>query len=123
MSTDLMKPRYKVINTYPHSTYQIGETIDGTRAEFLKEHFDSFPHLFQKLEWWMDRTPEELPEYVKRINGFVFKVEYWKGENFKGVPLFSVSDSIDPFGLWDASDYLPATAEEYETYQKLKEKV
>lgn len=87
MSTEeLLKPRYKVIADYPTYTgesrkysHKKGDVIvfdtldevylwkeqesDGTQCS--KDHFDKYPAIFKKLEWWEERADEDMPEYVK----------------------------------------------------------
>lgn len=86
MSTDLMKPRYKVIAPFPQMHF-IGEGGFSTDAIFYPEHknekyfyngvnIDAYPHLFKKLQWFEERKPEDMPEYVKNLNETVFKVSH-----------------------------------------------
>jgi hypothetical protein len=85
---ELLKPRYKVIADYPYSPYKIGDVVSFEKNrnasicqpphynEFsgmnevidhmtTAHEFDSFPALFKKLEWWEDRKPKEIPQYLK----------------------------------------------------------
>lgn len=102
---ELMKPRYKVIAQYPYSSFPNGEIIqDILNPMFL----DMYPHLFQRLEWWEDRKPEDMPKYVKWIHNEskVRKVDSYLGE--KGVVKFEGFDTYNK-----TRNYLPATEEEY----------
>lgn len=68
---ELLKPRYKVIADYPGSQYSAGDilTVIGTEL-YTKgsiEFFEQYPHLFKSLQWWEDRKPEDMPEYVKIV--------------------------------------------------------
>lgn len=56
---ELMQDRYKVIAPYPHmevDQHGVGDIISPYGMGFIfpekvKEQYDSFPHLFKKLEW------------------------------------------------------------------------
>ncbi len=103
----LMKPRYKVINNWPDmdkwnvkqgKTF-VGQVIKMTHKEkgqwyvsvligrVYDAFFDGYPHLFEKLPWYAERSVEEMPEYVKwtkkydadpvREYGDVMKVTQW----------------------------------------------
>lgn len=86
---DLLKPRVKIIASWPGMEFSIGtiftladdsnwdvRTPEGNRAwrRLNDIKFMDYPHLFQKLEWWMERSESEMPEYVTTI-GMVFRVE------------------------------------------------
>ena len=77
---DLMQPRYKVIKMWPDmgpggyfegqiitlsgsSNRQYYAVINGN--DVYDAFFDTFPHLFKKLEWWEERKAEEMPKYVR----------------------------------------------------------
>jgi hypothetical protein len=135
---ELLIERYKVIAPYPHSPYKVGDIIKPNNGRFVltqTTHRDEFgetvrtehlhksdvakyyPHLFQRLEWWEDRKPEEMPGYVKWdykpkvdsevMKNYVRKVEGWQQANY-GV----ITD-----GQTTASrHWLPATLEDYTAY-------
>lgn len=71
-----MQPRYKVIADYPGNEFKVGEILeeahDGARiiSQNTGVYIDwmkvkKYPHLFKPLEWWEDRKPEDMPEFVK----------------------------------------------------------
>lgn len=163
MSADeLLKPRYKVIADYPGNIIPIGsifwddiESINiitptgskSIQSSYPYRHKDKFPHLFKKLEWWEDRKPEEMPEYVKVIRedcvkdtGLYCKVFRWSvyddkfpivtgqyGAELEGyTPLYLVRPELNfpgqVYGRLNATHLLPATAAEYEQYINQKEK-
>jgi len=78
---ELMKPRYKVIADYPNSVFDDNQIIclgemkygqlsygiahDDGMEYFHAQFFIDYPHLFKRLEWWEERTLEEMPKYVK----------------------------------------------------------
>jgi len=94
MSTDLMAPRYKVVADYPHmenDQIEIGDIISPYGMGFMypeevKKMYESFPHLFRKLNWWEERRPEEMPEYVKIVQPpykgeVLYLPDYERGSN------------------------------------------
>lgn len=93
--TDLLKPRYKVIAYYPGSPFEIGEVLElstlppytngngdkelnlyGNENDAVPEEDVIEAHtVFRKLEWWEERKPEEMPEYVEnRFTNVIDKV-------------------------------------------------
>jgi len=88
---DLLKPRYEVIADYPGSEYPVGLVL----VEDLPGHFSyqkdgrnwttrlkdiNYPHLFRKMNWWENRTVEEMPKKVKSMADEkcdVFEIEEW----------------------------------------------
>ena len=139
MSTDeLMMPRYKVINIWPdmgnYGHYQ-GQVITMVKLNngeigwptfkvtFYPAHFENYPHLFKKLEWWEGRKPEEMPLYVKwnynpktdneDVKGLVEKVIKWVQDGHGVVTSGSM--------VIATCHWLPATLAEYENYINQKE--
>ncbi len=136
---DLMKPRYKVIADYPKSPYEIGEILywhntgkawdninEGfyslyqewrpvsTIKVFLPGLIESFPHLFRKLEWWEERTKEEMPEYIYK------KVNFGNGKVFyKTSEVLLLDDAYMKWkfgGGYSRIDFFPATLSDYNNY-------
>lgn len=112
----LLRPRYKVIDSYPSMKgegLEVGSIItcknyDNDFSEKLWcEMNDTYPHLFKKLEWWEERKIEELPEYIK----------YWDTSFY--FPIDRVCKREDaPFNDdWTSSNFQPATKEEYDIYE------
>ncbi len=83
---ELLKPRVRCTGNdkyhFPGSIFSVGDilTIEswdsvsiGTKRFYLPDYFkfniDNYPHLFQKIEWWEDRKPEDMPDYVKTKAG------------------------------------------------------
>jgi hypothetical protein len=75
----LLKPRWKVIAEWPGmEIFSVGDITDlhVVHVGSLGYRPDGFPHLFKKLEWWEERKPKEMPEYiVKACNLFPELVE------------------------------------------------
>lgn len=112
---DLLKPRYKVIADYPNSEFKVGEILGQFAMPINK---DSFTNIFRKLEWWEDRKPEEMPEYVKQKNGntkAVYKVRtHFDFQDDKGWGFVADHDGINRY----YHAYLPATESEYLAYNQ-----
>ena len=140
----LLLDRYKVINPYPNSPYKVGDLIvyspmrssfhitttsyyqDG---ELIKAdnyvpvvELENYTNLFHKLQWWEDRKPEEMPEYVKDLsyrdeagNKFaVYKADFDMNET-SAFFMFLRERSMHPYRP-NEKYFLPATLEEYTTY-------
>lgn len=125
----LMAPRYKVIALWPFTcNYKIGyiihesENLEG--ATFFKTEVHKYPHLFKPLQWWEERLPEEMPEYVKvdpvkrddfigRTRDNIFKVYRWNGA-------YSVISNTNQYESLDNRDFdfIPATEQEYLTFKQ-----
>jgi len=132
---DLLKPRYKVIADYPNSPYEIGDLLTNngsfliTITHFWDEwgelqkqknfHEESdvlkYPHLFKKLKWWEERTPEEIG-YVcfntdtHYLKGKVIRV---LGDGWGNTTLRVDNAKFDLYPKYCT----PITEEEYLTYQ------
>ena len=110
----LMRPRYKVIADYPGNNMAVGKILtfewhaENQRIE-LCFYYDKYPHLFRKLEWWEQRTPEEMPEYVKEADGTVHRITTWAWSDFYKV-FYDLGKPI----LW-SNRCTPATEQEYLT--------
>lgn len=136
----LLRPRYKVIADYPQPPFnEEGDKhkfIEGDILTYLKvnntmtfirtgrcgsmsvgvpciAHPEKYPKIFQKLQWWEERTEEELlglyvkkkysPYICTKVNAPIgFGGKYFVWDNLK--------NSV-PF-----NNYIPITKEEYETY-------
>ena len=113
----LLKPRWKVIADFPDSDYKVGSIEDRDWCKYVNSEDETegivwkisdCPHLFKELEWWEERTIEDLPDYVKYQ-----KLIYKATDKF----LASVSCEKHPsdgIGLnADWGSCLPATEAEY----------
>lgn len=118
---ELLKPRYKVIADYPKSLYEVGTILNaGWRSEDCiycdteGPRWRHYPHLFKPIEWWEERKPEDMPEYVKGNVGSFFRVMKvaHPNQNFR---LFHIEDEIEHRFAYKGQ-YEPATKEDYETY-------
>lgn len=79
-TTRLFKQRFKCLQNFPgNQTFKIGEIYSGntwdlftnegtsTSGHAIKFSFNPelFPMIFKKLEWWEERTEDELPEFLR----------------------------------------------------------
>lgn len=129
MTTDeLMKPRYKQIADYPNSLFKTGdilyifETVEECEAFNTREghaprlnsydQWGKYPDIYQRLQWWQDRLPENMPEYVKDENGIVGKLGERYSRNLKNCVMVTFKEGnaiVNHFKHW-----LPATKDEYD---------
>lgn len=121
----LMRPRYRLSADYPGNSRPIGFvfTMDKkdeegwyTTTGYLQEKFFTmYPHLFKPLSWWEDRAPEEMPKYLKDVNGVIEK-GVWEKSTYKPNTLqFRTENAV-----WQGIDIVmcmfePATEQEYLT--------
>jgi hypothetical protein len=113
---ELLEPRFKVIADYPHSPFTVGAIMDKWNSISPDmQHYGKYPHLFKKLEWWEERQPGEMPEYVKGKKS-VYKVKTY---DFDTDTAFIIgTDGIIRLSLLAfVSRCFPATSEEYEAQQ------
>jgi hypothetical protein len=115
--------RYEVVAEYPSSTYKIGDILHSD-TENMSAFFGKYPNLFRALSWWEHVLMDELPKYVKWVDGSCteyFKVDKWVLEkptldDIEGI-LF-VGDNPYSGGL--VYDYIgeiyPSTYAEYNDY-------
>lgn len=132
MTTDLMTSRYKVINLYPYCQWEVGYILHvdadaelygvdtgypWSKYKVLQGEADKYPNIFQPLPWYAERVLEDMPEYIKHLDGSI---------NRARTHLIAVPEN-DFFGFKDyegeLQDYnftLPATHEEYLTFIQSK---
>lgn len=131
---ELLIPRWKVIAGWPgieNHNCKVGDIIadDGRTAaknqddipQFIVK-WNDYPNLFQPLQWWEGREPEDMPEYTKMVyNGgikFVQKVERWEGFNCAGQPLYRYLNRVGQLSTFCVDELEPATEQEYLTYKQ-----
>lgn len=148
---ELLKPRYKVTAPYPDCPFEVGQIIPMVVKErfpfAFEEHidekeywfsnlykhdecsilyselvFNQYPHLFKPLQWWEDRRPENMPEYVS----YKFMSQS-KPIFLKVIKHFTnLLAAYNQYGFITDNDYhsysktLPATLEEYQEFQSKK---
>ena len=130
---NLLTPRFKVIGSFPDSPFHEKEILDAVKYEENKFYLvrknkknywvSQFPNIFRKLEWWENRTEEEMPKYLKSGMGNdnqIHKIEYWDMSFDK--PIGVVKDlgykkSVCDLGLFkNEYQYQPSTEAEYTDY-------
>ncbi len=123
MTTDeLLKPRYKCIAGWPHMELEnisVGDVLylknAGNSEDVWNSMLSIFPHLFRKLEWWEERLPEDMPQYVKRRHTSRGANQSWIIEKIDGQ--FFVFEEWAQKGFMEL---LPATEQEYLTMEENK---
>lgn len=109
---ELLKPRTKCIAPYPGSKFELGEVMSTEDFEFWTNGDDpkKYPANFKMLEWWEERSPDQMPDYIKD-NGCVYKVR----AHHRGVNKDVFRDDLINYP-WYYTGKLPATREDYEAY-------
>jgi hypothetical protein len=89
---ELLIPRYKLYSTYPGCPFELGcvliqQDLGATNNPYYEVgkygapklpsiyNPENYPNNFIKLNWWEDRTINEYPEYLRDIQGEVYKLE------------------------------------------------
>lgn len=81
-ATELLKPRFEVINTFPYNErFPVGRIIKFPYFDEIDEvwtlssessldhtYFDQYPHLFKKLQWWEHRDISDMPKKVQSLS-------------------------------------------------------
>jgi hypothetical protein len=113
----LLQERAKVIDHWPGmEKYQVGvgdiftlnQMVWMGDTDTVREFVQTYPKLFQLLEWWEDRPTEDLPKYLCSVlnKQFVERVNYYMLDT-KNVLL---DTHITPLPL---KFFVPATEQEY----------
>jgi hypothetical protein len=146
---ELLRDRYRVIADYPQPPYNVDDDerklIKGDVLLYMRvncimtyrrigkyrhlsvgvpcvSHPEKYPDVFRKLEWWEEREPEDMPEYIKYENMVSMVVGLDPGEplrqvKYNGVGRFHLDNQYQLKGFsW--SEVLPATKDEYEAVNK-----
>lgn len=129
----LLQPRYKVIADYPNRpmAIPIGHilTLDKFGAgKWWHEYTDNepihidegserFPAILSKMEWWEDRQPGELPQYMKsEYYNKVIKCE-WRTYEGGIQGRSNINDEWIDIESCVSFQSVPATETEFITYQ------
>ncbi len=139
---ELMKPRYKVVDSFPFNKfYKVGDilTDDGKTVVTNQDgevmfacEFNNYPNVFQSLEWWEERKIEDMPKYLKQtgmvdgadepIPDWYLKVKKhfnagngeWRDDS---IHIFCIERCERTMGTnMRYSGFEPATEQEYTTY-------
>ena len=114
----LMEPRVKLIAGWPGCQWNIGTVFPENFIGKDKDQVDLYLHLFKRLEWWEERKPEDMPQYLRMIKGSeyfkpgVYHVkEYMAINGWQDVHSGFLSDDNNSLG--STGWFSPATREEY----------
>jgi hypothetical protein len=128
MSTeDLLKPRYKCIVDYPCAIHKVGDIIKTYESamsyavkidvdiDYISEKIclSDYPAIFKKLEWHEERDIKDMPEYAKDLENDLIGKVYRVLE--RGLCI-GFKDNLVHY-----KNCLPATEQEYLTYQQSKQ--
>ena len=128
---DLLQERWKVINDYPNSPFEVGNILvkhpadnsyvfwgssKGTLNPCTRYSLDKYPHLFSLLPWWEERSESELPEYIKYGKGAVYKVFGWNIEDG-----YALGEKGEDYPLWLQPHVTPSDETEYQQYLTSKQ--
>ena len=126
-----LSSRWKVIADYPKSVFNVGDILINNSIypqeyisweDYGKDVYcpNDFPDIFQKLEWWEERSIEDMPEYVKHIGSedgdAPFEINTIHKVVWDRVELCSITPYNDNLGHWNylnVYEVKPATEEEY----------
>ena len=126
---ELMKPRWKAISPtnehYPNSPFTVGDIYSESAIQFSTgDNAIGYPHLFQPLPWYAERTVEEMPGFVKSDDEdqFVLKVEkYLLHKESKNIWAFEyLWENESDIKRMSLNGWIPCTSHDYETYLKSK---
>lgn len=131
----LLSPRYKVIADYPGSHFDVGDTllylklnsaytyrrIGGIKHKSWEsigqptfKSPESFPHIFRLMDWWEERTPEDMPRFVKLPSGEVHSVTTIEKDH-TGELFYNFIGDESGIGMYFSFSE-PATQEDYNSY-------
>ena len=146
---NLLIPRIKVMKDWPgRRDFEVGQVItldktfgDGSpmweiedcqgKRTYIMAFFKMFPAEFRLMEWWEERLPEEMSEYVKDVfrpgmknDIFVYRIKKHFKRNMTSVDCGIKSDGK----YWEDENgfshlyihYSPATESEYNTFIEFK---
>lgn len=113
----LLVPRRRVMIDYPDSPYEVGDILFCNLGTLW---YDKYPAIFKRLEWYEERSEDEMPKYVSYIS--LSKKERFYGnvktsdDNFQRARTFVEFKGIDMIKSWYGNTVLPATQAEYESF-------
>lgn len=131
MTTEqLLVPRFKVIAAYPGSKhyYKVGDILtDNGKDAVTNQKGDAvpygdwaqYPHLFKKLEWWHDRSIEDLPKYVNdTMNaGSIHKIDWYLKHDVVAFVIGCGPVRDKTYAPEEFTGFEPATEAEYNEFK------
>lgn len=142
----LLVPRIRVKADYPNSPFKVGDILHEEKNVFAfsvyapahllsrvngenvylklkisKGDIERYPHLFELLPWWAERSVEEMPEYLKdnTIGTIVIKVDRYVKISEEWWFISEANASIGHVS--SLRIFIPATKDEYDNYIKSKQ--
>lgn len=130
MNKNLTAPRVICIGEekgkrlYPHGDVFIGDVLTLDSLGYVygsetgrwvgKSIVSEYPHLFRQLEWWEERNPEDMPRFIKGINGnIMFEISEFKVKENS----YFIKGNKYPYPINKTlASYEPATEQEYFDY-------
>ena len=128
---ELLIPRYRLYATYPGCPYNVGtiliqQSLGATNSPYYEDGIygqpnaqaiynpENYPNNFAKLEWWQERSIKDWPEYLKTMQGEVYKISI-KVDPYLTIQTLDVEGDAVSIGF----EYLtPATLEQYISYKE-----
>lgn len=102
----ILIPRYRVLINYPGGTNELNSIIHCENIE-EGQYYNQFPDIFQSLQWWENKTFEEMPPYIGYGKEIISKDNYITNIN---------SDSLD--GMFNHGMYTePLWEEDIENFK------
>lgn len=133
---ELLTPRWKVVSPWPFMPYHIDEllTVSENGKSFYAietqetsawqpvEALDTYGQIIRKLKWYEDRSPEDMPEYV-RFGEFhrrhaIYKIKEWHLQGIYGIDtVCAIAESpVDYLLRFGVDNCYPAAEADYLTY-------
>jgi len=116
----LTEPRFKLIADYPGNTREVGSiSVEVATASYFRKYKANF----MELKWYIDRSKEEMPDYLKlTFDGSIVKPEEYGALDSAHLAHYSTGE-IEKRGKWKGTKVLyhlsvtvPATEQEYLDY-------
>jgi hypothetical protein len=133
---ELLRPRYKVIATWPdmgNTQNHVGQIITLIKTKkdewaritfkvtYYEQFFKEYPHLFKPLQWWEDRKPEEVEgKYIRSKTGKCYQIKkHFPRDEGKPFMAYFKEEDNDELGHYYFI-LMPEliTKEEYEAYMQ-----
>lgn len=96
-ASELLKPRFKIIADFPNNDFgKVGDILDRDWSKYPNDDeekepiwsISDYPHLFQRLNWWEERSVEDMPKKViskaEEIDSEPYEIEEWDMNNLVG---------------------------------------
>jgi hypothetical protein len=130
----LVTLRFEVIADYPKSKFEVGSILSRVKNAtndwydlgdsnpdlgiIQKQELIQYPHLFRPLNWWENRSEEEMPMFINysSINKY-YKVDQWifpdKNEGFGTFAVVGSTKILIDHPIYPDHNILPCSEEDY----------